>query len=112
MVVESSILGALVASAVVGGAVLLLLRAAPGPIPLRHVAHRARLRLPVRAFERAVVIAVVAAAAATAPSFGADSSVVAGAILVAVAVAWCARRGAFLSPRSDGADDSAAGGPG
>lgn len=105
------------ASAVVGGAVLLLLRSAPGPIPLRQVAHRGRLRLPVRAFERAVVIAVVAAAAAVVPSFGTGGSIVtativAGAAVVAVAVAWCARRGTFLSPRSDVGGDDDVGGPG
>jgi hypothetical protein len=102
---DATILAALGASAVIGGVVLLLSRAAPGAIPLRQLAHPGRLRLPVRAFERAAVIAVVAAVAATAPSFGANAAVVTGAIVVAVAVAWCARRGVFVSLRRDGDND-------
>jgi hypothetical protein len=110
--VESSILGALLCSALVAGLVVLLARAASGPIVLRQSTHHGRLRLPARAFERAAVIAIVAATAAVAPAFGGGDGTLVGAVVVGGAIVWCARRGVFLSPRSDGDDDAPSGGGG
>jgi hypothetical protein len=101
--VESAILGALGASSLVAAGVLLLVGRGR-PVPVRATdGHRGRLRLPVRAFERAVVLAIVAAVGAVVPALGGGPTVWVGAVAVAVAVAWCARRGAFLAPRA--ADD-------
>jgi hypothetical protein len=110
---ESAVFAALFASSLVAGVVVLALRGAARPAPPRVVVHRGRLRLPVRTFERAVVVAVVAGAGAAVPLLGAARApvhVTVGAVAVAVAVAWVARRGAFLSPRSD--DDGAGVGAG
>jgi hypothetical protein len=102
MGVESTVLGALAASALTAIVVLVGLRGPAAPPTVRQVRHRGRLRLPARTFERAVVVAVVAAACAVAEALARrDGHVVTGGVVVAGAVLWCARRGVFLSPRSD-----------
>ena len=98
---ESAILGALMVSGLVAivvlGVVGVARRAVAGP----STSPPGRLRLPVRAYERAIVLAVVAAVGAVAPALGADDGLWVGAGVVAAAVGGCAHRGVFLPLRAD-----------
>ncbi|MBM4282537.1 MAG: hypothetical protein FJ137_17895 [Deltaproteobacteria bacterium] len=98
---ESAILGALMVSSLLAVVVLAVLGVTRRSLRRSTISSPGRLRLPARAYERTVVLAVVAAASAVAPSLGADDSLWVGAGVVAAAVAWCAHRGVFLPLRAD-----------
>jgi hypothetical protein len=99
--VESAILGALMVSGLVALVVLAVLGVARRKPVGPATSPPSRLRLPVRAYERAVVLSVVAAAGAVAPALGNDDGLWIGAGVVAAAVVWCAHRGVFLPLRAD-----------
>jgi hypothetical protein len=92
---------AMFGSALSALAVLVVLRLPRHPLVLRAAAPHGRLRLPVRVFEQAVVVATIAVASAVVSVAPEDVGLWLGASALAASVLFAVHRGVFAPLRAD-----------